>query len=80
MEPLRNEYLHLLSYQFFSRITKELLRLGIDELDFASAIHDDHSIRRRFEKITKFQLFLLAMTDVSITFKDRYRFSGGIGA
>ena len=80
VEALGNKDFHLLAQQFLSRITKQLLCLGVDELDFARAIHDDHCIRSRFEQISKFLLFLLAMADVPIALENRDRFSGGIDA
>src|SRR5580704_2757096 len=63
-----------------TRIAKQFLRLRVCEHDAALFVHNYDCIGRRFEKITEFLLFLLAMANVPIALENRNRFSGGIDA
>jgi hypothetical protein len=53
-ELLGNQNLHRLVEQFFSRISKRLLRLGVGQHDPPRAIHNDHGVRRCFQQTAKF--------------------------
>jgi hypothetical protein len=61
-----------------TRIAKQFLRLRVCEHDAALFVHNYDCIGRRFEKITEFLFFLLALADIAIAFENRRRVSGGI--
>src|SRR4029077_2562537 len=53
LETSRDQNFHLPADQFLARITEELFRLRIYELDPAGTIDNDDGIRRRFEQVAE---------------------------
>ena len=52
-EARRDEHFNQLPKQLFTRITEELLGLGIHQHDGSAFVDDDHRVGRRFQQSAK---------------------------
>ncbi len=64
-EPLGNNYFHRLTEELLASISKEFFSLGVDEVDLAVLIYNDHGIGGRFQQSPKFLLGFLAPGNIA---------------